>query len=170
MKSTNLLFLLLGTLFSATAQRATNDSVAVGEQIDAFFVSWNKHDFSNMKNYVAEDCDFVNVAGMHWKGRKDIQYAHNKTHEQIFKDKPLTKLSVSIRFVTNDVAIAHILMHLEGTLITPDGSSKAQPDALATFVFLKKNGMWLLTAVENVFVDKAAAPFDPVIMRNTHSN
>jgi uncharacterized protein (TIGR02246 family) len=119
-----------------------------------------------MKNYVDDNCDFVNVAGMHWKGREDIQYATTKNHEKIFKDKPLTKLSVSTRFLTDDVAIAHVLMHLEGTLITPDGAIKEQPEALATFVLLKKNETWLITAVENVFVDKAAAPFDPVTMRN----
>lgn len=170
MRHTILLFILLGTFFSASAQRAANDSIAVRKQVDAFFASWNKHDFSDMKNYVAEDGDFVNVAGMHWKGREDIQYAHNKTHEQIFKDKPLTKLSVNIRFLTDEVAIAHVLMHLEGDLITPDGSKKIAPDALATFVFLKKDGVWLITAVENVFVDKEARPFDPVTMRNNQRN
>jgi uncharacterized protein (TIGR02246 family) len=169
MRHTILLFILFGIFFSGRAQRTTNDSVVIGEQVDAFFASWNKHDFSDMKNYVAEDCDFVNVAGMHWKGREDIQYAHNKTHEQIFKNKPLKKLSVDIRFLTEDVAIAHVQMHLEGTLATPDGSRQVDPDALATFVFLNKNGAWLITAVENVFVDKAAKPFDPVITRNNQS-
>lgn len=166
MRHTILLFILLGAYHPGSAQGTINDSIAVVKQADAFFASWNKHDFSDMKNYVAEDADFVNVAGMHWKGREDIQYAHNKTHEQIFKDKPLTKVSVVIRFLTGDVAIAHVHMHLEGDLITPDGSKKAAPEALAIFIFLKKNGVWLITAVENVFVDKEAQPFDPVTMRN----
>lgn len=71
-----------------------------------------------------------------------------------------------IRFLTDDVAIAHVHMHLEGDLLTPDGSKKTTPDALATFVFLIKDGVWLITAVENVFIDNEAKPFDPVTMRN----
>ena len=166
MRHTILLFILLGGYHLGTTQGTINDSIAVGKQVDAFFASWNKHDFSDMKNYVSEDADFVNVAGMHWKGREDIQYAHNKTHEQIFKDKPLIKLSVVILFLTKDVAIAHVHMQLQGDLVTPDGSKKVAPDALATFVFLKKDEAWVITAVENVFIDKEAKPFDPVTMRN----
>lgn len=162
------LFVFLTT--ALLAQNNTKDEIAIEQQIDAFFTSWNKHDFSDMKNYVAGDCDFVNVAGMHWKGREDIQYAHTETHRQIFKDKPLRKLSAGIRFLTGNVAIAHVLMHLEGSFTTPDGSGKTNPDALATFVFLNKNGRWLITAVENVFVDNAAKPFDPVTVRNNQSN
>jgi uncharacterized protein (TIGR02246 family) len=166
MRCTFLMVILLGTCSFSVAQNDTSRQKTIEAQIDAFFTSWNKHDFSDMKNYIAADAEFVNVAGMHWKGRQDIQYAHTKTHEQIFKDKPLKKLSVSIRFATSDVAIAYVLMHLEGDLITPDGSKKSNPEALAIFVFVKQNGVWLVTAVENVFVDKAAAPFDPISMRN----
>lgn len=166
MRHSILLFIVLGAIQAGSAQGTTNDSIAIGKQVNAFFASWNRHDFSDMKNYVAVDADFVNVAGMHWKGREDIQYAHNKTHEQIFKDKPLTKVSVVIRFLTDGVALAHVQMHLQGDLITPDGSKKVAPDALATFVFLRKKGIWLITAVENVFIDKEAKAFDPVTMRN----
>lgn len=166
MRHTILLCILSGFYQFGFSQGTINDSIAVGKQVDAFFTSWNKHDFSDMKNYVADDADFVNVAGMHWKGREDIQYAHNKTHEEIFKDKPLTKLSAVIRFLTENVAIVHVHMRLQGDLVTPDGAKKAAPDALATFVFVKKHQAWLITAVENVFIDKAAQPFDPVIMRN----
>jgi uncharacterized protein (TIGR02246 family) len=170
MRYTILLFILFGTFFSGTAQRTTNDSIVIGKQVDAFFTSWNKHDFSDMKNYVADTSDFVNIVGMHWKGREDIQYAHQTMHQQFFKDKPLRKLSVQIRFLTNDVAIAHVLMHQDGSFIAPDGSKRGDTDALATFVFIKKGDTWLVTAVENVVVDQAAKPFDPVTIRNNQSN
>ena len=164
------MIILLATPVVVVAQKTTNDSIVIGKQVDAFFTSWNKHNFDEMKNYIAEDCDFINTSGMHWKGREDIQYAHNKIHEEIFKDKPLKKVSVSIRFLTDDVAVAYVLMHLEGELLTPDGSKRAAPSALATFVFLKKNQVWLTTSVENVFIDKEAQPFDPITMRNNQRN
>jgi hypothetical protein len=33
---------------------------------------------------------------------------------------------------------------------------------LATLVFVRKGGKWLMTAGENVHIDKAAQQFDPV--------
>ena len=170
MKHLILLFFLLGAYCLTAAQGNNKDSILVGKQVDAFFTSWNNHDFNDMKNYVADDCHFINVAGMHWKGREDIQYAHNETHKEIFKDKPLTKVSANIRFLTDDVAIVYVQMHLEGDLLTPDGSKQAAPSALATFVLLKKNQTWLITTVENVFIDKEAQPFNPITIRDKQAN
>src|SRR5688500_277682 len=93
-----LLFILLGTFPTGVAQTTTGEQKAVEAQVDAFFTSWNKHDFSDMKNYIAEDCDFVNIVGMHWKGREQVQYAHQTFHEMSFKDIPLEKRGVTIRF------------------------------------------------------------------------
>ena len=166
MRQTFMLLILLVTYHLASAQGNASDSIAIGKQVDAFFTSWNNHDFNDMKNYIAEDCDFINTSGMHWKGREDIQFAHNKIHEQIFKDKGLKKVAVGIRFLTGNVATVYVQMHLEGDLVTPDGSKRAAPSALATFVLLKKNEVWLITSVENVFIDKEAQPFDPIPNRN----
>lgn len=166
----SLLVILLAPPMVVKAQENIKEEKVVKAQIDAFFTSWNKHDFSDMKNYVADTSDFVNIVGMHWKGREDIQYAHQTFHQQHFKDRPLRELSAKIRFLTNDVAIAHVLMHLDGFYIAPDGSKKGDMDGLATFVFIKKDGTWLVTAVENVVVDQVAKPFDPVTMRNNQRN
>ena len=75
MRYTILMVILLGTCSFSVAQNDTSGQKAIEAQIDAFITSWNKHDFSDMKNYIAEDCDFVNVVGMHWKGREEVQYA-----------------------------------------------------------------------------------------------
>jgi len=44
----------------------------------------------------------------------------------------------------------------------PDGTKPVPNDDLSTLVFVKQNGKWLLTAGENVHIDKGAQPFDPV--------
>ncbi|UFH57583.1 SgcJ/EcaC family oxidoreductase [Spirosoma sp. KNUC1025] len=134
--------------------------------MDAFFTSWNHHDFSDMKNYIAPACDFVTIVGMHWKGRADIQYAHQVFHKISFGDIPLAKRAVSIRFVTPDVAIAHVLMHVMKAYIAPDGSKAGDNDALDTFVFIKRGGVWLVEAVENVVVNEGAQAGNPITIRN----
>jgi uncharacterized protein (TIGR02246 family) len=167
LKLRGILFLLFSIASSAGhAQNNTKDQEAIEAQIDAFFNSWNRHDFTDMKTYIAKDADFVNIVGMHWKGREDIQFAHQTYHETSFKDIPLQKRDVTVRFVNSNIAIAHVTMHRSKSIITPDGSIAPPGSALATFVFVKSKAVWLVEAVENVIVDEKAIPFNPVSIRN----
>ena len=97
--------------------------------------------------------------------RKKSQYAHQVYHNTIFKTALCEKISVAIRFVTKDVAIAHVLWPFSDphTVPLPDGKNPEPTDALATLDYLEQNEKWLLTAGENVVIDKGAQPFDPVI-------
>jgi uncharacterized protein (TIGR02246 family) len=151
------------------AQNRTKDETAINEQVDAMINSWNNHNYDDMKNYTTENTDWVNVVGMWWKGRKESQYAHQAYHNTIFKTAVCEKKSVTIRFITNDVAIAHVMWQfsdpnppLPPLPPSPDGKPLAPNDDLATLVFVKQNEKWLLTAGENVHIDKNAQQFDPV--------
>jgi hypothetical protein len=44
----------------------------------------------------------------------------------------------------------------------PDGTKPKINDDIATLVFVKQNEKWLLTAGENVHIDKNAQQSDPV--------
>ena len=170
MRYTILMFILLGTCSFSVAQNDTSEQKAVEAQIDAFIRSWNKHDFSDMKNYIAEDCDFVNAVGCHWKGREEVQYAHQTFHQSVLKNTPMEKRSVKIRFLKPDIAIVHLLWQIGLITIPSTHSSRAgRPDGdnddLATIVFVKRNGIWLITAMENVVVNEELAPLDPVKLR-----
>jgi uncharacterized protein (TIGR02246 family) len=99
--------IFLGAFMVINAQNNTIEEKAIEAQIDAFINSWNKHDFSDMKNYIDEECDFVNINGMHWKGRAVIQYTHQTFHKQFYKNTTMEKRTVAIKFLKSDVAIAH---------------------------------------------------------------
>ena len=148
------------------AQDRTKDEAAINEQVDAIIYSWNNHNYDDLKNYATEDTDWVNVVGMWWKGRKESQYAHQIYHNTFLKGSVCEKKSVAIRFVTRDVAIAHLVWNFYGGAPLPDGTppkTKDDPNVdLATLVFVKQNGKWLMTAGHNVHIDKGAQPFDPV--------
>jgi uncharacterized protein (TIGR02246 family) len=146
------------------AQDRSSDEAAINKQVDAMIYSWNHHNYNDLKNYTTENTDWVNVVGMWWKGRKESQYAHQVLHNTIFKTSVCEKTSVATRFITKDVAIVHLVWHFSdpnpGPL--PDGRSAGPNDGLATLVYVKQNGKWLMTAGENVTIDKMAQPFDPV--------
>lgn len=157
------LLLMAGLIF---AQDSTKDKSAVDAQIDAMIYSWNHHNYDDLKNYTTENTDWVNIVGMWWKGRKESQYAHQIYHNTIFKTSVMEKKSVVIRFITKDVAIAHVVLHSYDSdpnpAPLPDGKILGPTDGMATLVFVKQKEKWLMTAGANVLIDKGAEPFDPV--------
>ena len=157
--ATVFLLILGGLVF---AQDRTKDETAINKQVDAMIYSWNHHNYDDLKNYTTEDTDWVNVVGMWWKGRKESQYAHQTVHNTMFKTSVCEKKSVALRFLTKDVAIVHLAWHFSGGGPMPDGREPVPADGLAQLVYVKKHGKWLMTAGENVNVDKEAQPFDPV--------
>lgn len=164
MKKVLLTIALLITSGLIFAQDRTKDEAAINKQVDAMIYSWNNHNYDDWKNYTTENIDWVNVVGMWWKGQKESQYAHQVYHKTMFKTTVCKKKSVVIRFITKDVAIAHIVWHFSDPqpVRLPDGKLSQPTDGLATLVYVKQNGKWLMDAGENVVIDPAAQPFDPV--------
>ena len=152
-------FLLIGGLI--IAQNRTEDETAINKQVDAMIYSWNYHNYDDLKNYATDNIDWVNVVGMWWKGRKESQYAHQIYHNTFLKESVLKKTSVSIRFVTKDVAIAHVLWHVSA-FTAPDGKKLGPDDCIAPLVYVNQNGKWLMDAGQNVAIVKEVQQFDPV--------
>lgn len=142
------------------AQKHTKDEAAINAQVDAMVYSWNHHNYDDLKNYTTENTDWVNAVGMWWKGRKESQYAHQVYHNTMFKESVVQKDSVFIRFVTNDVAIAHLYWYFSA-FTAPDGKKDAS-DCIATLVYVNQNGKWLMTAGQNFAIVKEVQQFDPI--------
>ncbi len=156
--------ILITTIFAgsmAEAQSNSTDKQAIEKQVDAMVNSWNKHDHSDMKNYTTADCNWVNIVGMWWKNRKEVEFCTQAYHEKMFKNTSMAKKSVSVQLIHNDVALVHFYSRI-GTFTTPDGHVIPAADNLALLVYVKNNGKWLLKSGENVMVDVNAQPFDPV--------
>jgi uncharacterized protein (TIGR02246 family) len=51
--------------------------------------SWNRHDMASFAAAFSENADFVNVIGMHWRGRQEIEAKHAITHRTIFRNSNL---------------------------------------------------------------------------------
>ena len=161
MKSTLTFLAIILSLLSVQAQTKNADVKAIEKQVDAMVNSWNRHDHSDMKTYCTADCSWVNIVGMWWKNRKEVQFAHQAYHDKMFSKTPMQKKSATIRFVSPTVALVHFTSHV-GSFVTPDGHQMPEADDLALLVFVKQNGKWLMTAGENVVIDPLAQKNDPV--------
>jgi len=76
--------------------------------------AWNRHDLKAYAALFEEDADFVNVVGMHWKGRGEIEAAHIRLHETIFRDTAIRALNFGVRMLTAEIALCHVTWEMKG--------------------------------------------------------
>jgi len=97
----------------------------------------------------SENADFVNVVGMHWRGRQEIEVKHTVTHRTIFRNSNLQIVDQSVRFLSPSVAIAHVWTQLKGAESLPGRNVQDIRRTLLTCVLAKEADRWLITAAHN---------------------
>lgn len=123
-----------------------------------------------MKDYATPDCHWINIVGMHWHNLKEVEFAHQALITAFLKNAGSVEKSNDIRFITNDVAIMYHVTHI-GAFYPPDGidrgnNKQGDKDNIATLVFVKQKGKWLLASGQNSDVVAEAAANDPVLHMN----
>src|SRR4029450_5840872 len=64
---------------------ANDDESAVRDVLAEYEVSWNGHDTAAFGRLFAEDCDYVNIDGAHWKGVQEIVQRHTELFRKRLK-------------------------------------------------------------------------------------
>jgi uncharacterized protein (TIGR02246 family) len=153
--------LLLTTLLATSSATAAPRKAAGGEDARIrrmavqFAEAWNKHDMTEMVSLFAGDADFVNVGGMHWKGRDQIRNEHVHVHEMQMKDSTLTIHAVRVRFLKPDFGLAHIEWELQGDR-DPDGTSRPPREGVMSWVVQKRGQNWLVASSHNTNIPAGA--------------
>jgi uncharacterized protein (TIGR02246 family) len=135
--------LLVCVSLAAAAEEQRPEALA-----DGFVQAWNAHDMKAFGALFAEDADFVNVAGMWWKGRAEIQAMHERSHASRFKASTLTNTGIKVRMAEPDTAVLHVSWELEGAV---DADGKAAPDRRGVMQIVagrQKDG-WRILAAQN---------------------
>lgn len=150
---------LTGNLFAAGS---SEDEAAIraleARQPDA----WNKHDAKAYAMLFIENGDCVNIVGWWWKGRAEIEQKLTDAYLYVFKESTLTITNVDIRFLTSDVAVAHVRWTMTGAR-TPSGLPVPQ-QGIQTHVLQKQNGQWLIGAFQNTLsVPEMPFPKAPLV-------
>jgi ketosteroid isomerase-like protein len=132
----------------------------VRKVVNAFQEAWNRHDLDAREGLFAPDADFVNVMGHHWKGRQAIQsnfaflsgiapadsasVTLPKQAHGIFKTARINFSQIDVRFLREDVAVAHIESTLVGDTRTPNPRR-----GLLVMILTKDAGRWRISVVQN---------------------
>ena len=133
-----------------TAAQPTTDAKAkIANIVAAFTDSWNRHDMRALAALFAEDADFVNVIGMHWRGRVEIEARHVDVHRTIFRNSTLRTLDYSLRLLSPGVVLAHIRWEMTGQEEIHGAFSADARQGVITGVFVEQEGRWLIAAFHN---------------------
>jgi uncharacterized protein (TIGR02246 family) len=126
----------------------SDDERAVRNVLAEYEISWNDHDMAAFGRLFTEDCDYVNIAGVHWKGAQEIVQREAELFQNSLKTAVRTLTGTEVRFSTPDVALVHTTWDVTGSS-HPTGEAVPVLKEITTMVMVKTNGKWLITALQN---------------------
>ena len=138
---------------SAADEKAIRDVEARWEK------AWNSNDVPAMSRDFALDVDAINLAGEWFKGRAPFAQSLEELHSDKAKGSIWQTEETSVKFLTPEIAIVHVLINSHGEH-NPDGSPRPARRAILTRVEVKRGGQWLIVASQATnIVPRASALF-----------
>jgi len=117
--------------------------------LSSLIESWNRRDVKTLASYFAEDADFVNVLGTRMQGRTVIEAQHKRLHEGIFRHTVLREVATTVRFVRDDVAVAHLQWEMTGAEPVPGWNVPELRRGIFSYILVRQNDGWRITAAHN---------------------
>jgi uncharacterized protein (TIGR02246 family) len=109
--------------------------------------AWNQHDAKAYAALFAKDGDLVNVVGWWWRGRKEIESKLTDAFAFVFRESTLTITEVNVRFLTSEIAVAHMRWTMSGARTPP--TIPEPREGLQTSVLQKLGANWMIAAFQN---------------------
>lgn len=133
----------------------------VTDLLTEYEAAWNAGDAARMFRLATEDVHWVNIVGMHWKGRSEAELAHKVYLETMFRNVPLELEEVeSITPVSADVLVVVARWSI-GAFTPPDGAPvPASKDRMTLILVRTPEGLRIAHGA-NVQINPIAQQFDP---------
>ena len=64
---------------------STEDKIEIADVLQRFEGAWAKRDMAAFRAMLTEDCDWVNIVGMHWHGRDEVTEMHHVLLDGLYK-------------------------------------------------------------------------------------
>jgi uncharacterized protein (TIGR02246 family) len=125
-----------------------DDESAVRNVLAEYTVSWNRHDTTDFRRLFTEDCDYVNIAGVHWKGKQEIVQRQAELFQNRLKTAVRRLTGAEVRFSAPDVALVHATWDVTGSS-RPTGEAVPVLKEITTMTMVKTDGKWLITAFQD---------------------
>lgn len=147
---------------TTTMANADDDTTGIAALIQAYFDAWNSGAPERFADIFWPDGSWVNVVGMHWRGRDQVVFAHNAFLKTIFKDCKQDLVSIDSRMVAPGVALAVVTL-IQDAYVTPDGHHMPRAHDRLSLLAIERDGVWRFIHGHNTIVNPEAANNDPVL-------
>ena len=123
----------------------TDDAAALVTRLEN---AWNSADGAAFVAPFAEDADFVNVLGMHVRGRDAIAAGHEQIFRTVYAGSKVAYRVEGARLLRPDVA----LVHVQAGLDVPGGPMAGHHAARYSMVLTRDGGEWRIASFHNTVI------------------
>jgi len=132
--------------------RGSDDEPLVRDVVKSFVADYNNGDFKNAPFYTTDDWVHINPGGGITRGRDEVLKEVRAIHKTMLRGISITTESMTVHFVTPDVALVNAI-HKSDRYVTPeDGIAHENEKQMKTYVVVRQNGKWLLALDQNTII------------------
>jgi uncharacterized protein (TIGR02246 family) len=128
--------------------RTEMDCAQIRAVIAGLESAWNRADDTAFGSYFDKDADFVNINGLHARGRRNIAEGHDHIFRTIYAGSAMRYSLAQVRFIREEVA----LVHLNAVLKVPAGPMAGEIRAIPSLLMQCREAGWSITALHNTVV------------------
>lgn len=140
------LFFILS--FTSLFALDNSDRNEIDKIIEHFTHAWNDCEGKGSGDYYAQDADFVNIFGIAFSGKQEIETRHMKIHETFLKGSIFEVIEAKVREAKPEVVITQVYWKV--TNIQKPGAETMK--GIFTHTFVKNNGTWEIAATQNTLI------------------
>lgn len=147
-------FFALFTSFNPLYSLEPSEHWAILEVIKGYSDAWNEHECRGFANGFTEDADFVNLFGMHFSGKDEIEKRHVQIMQTFLKGSKLEIISTKLREVYPGLVVALVHWKLTGHSDARFENPLDIREGLFTQIFINTHNKWEITASQNTLIPK----------------
>jgi uncharacterized protein (TIGR02246 family) len=135
------------------------DEAALRALVDRQAEAWNRSDAAAWSKDFAPDADFVNIVGMVFSGRAEIEKRHAFIFAGVFKGSRARVTFRKLSFPRPDVALLETEHEVTRFGVLPPGIQPTEPGVLRTrmkYVLIREQAGWQIIAAQNTAVGPVA--------------
>ena len=134
--------------FTSLFSLDTNDRNEIDKIIEHFAHVWNDCEGKGSADYYAQDADFVNIFGMAFSGKEEIETRHVKIHETFLKGSIFEVIGTKVREAKPEVILAQVYWKVSNIQKTGAETMKG----IFTHVIVKNDGIWEIASTQNTLI------------------
>lgn len=148
------IFSLVLFSFASVSALEVEDSKAIYHIIEEISSAWNDFEGQGFANDYASDAAFVNIFGVMFNGKKEIEERHVKILQNFLKGSFFEVIDIKLREPKPDVVIAHVQWKVTGIPKSDKSPLHDTWNGIFTHLLIKNEGKWEIAASQNTLISK----------------